>query len=128
MIITTKKTTIALIASASLSAGLALSPMLANADTSPFTSAELSNGYMQLAEAKVGAEEGATQHQKNVTDDKNGAAEDSEMMTEDQATGKSTTEHQKSVTDGKEGEGKCGAMKKSEKEAKCGAKMKKDME
>ncbi len=131
MSITIKKTTIALTASAALSAGLALSPMMINADTNPFASTALSSGYMQLAEATGGADEGATEHQKNVTGDENGTVEDTEMMTEDQATGgadEGATELQKSVTEGKDGEGKCGAEKKAAKEAKCGAEMKKDME
>ena len=53
MSITTKKT-IALAAGAALTTGLALSPTLVSAETSPFASAELSNGYMQLAEGKCG--------------------------------------------------------------------------
>ena len=44
MAITTNKTTIALAASAALTAGLALSPILASAGTNPFASAELSSG------------------------------------------------------------------------------------
>ena len=54
-----KKTTIALAASAALTAGLTLSPMTASADTNPFASAELSNGYMQLAEGNCGANKDA---------------------------------------------------------------------
>lgn len=46
---TSKKTSIALAAGAALTAGLAFSP-LASADANPFASAELSSGYMQLAE------------------------------------------------------------------------------
>lgn len=95
MFITTKKTTIALVTSAALSAGFALSPMMVSAETS----AMVSSGYMQLAEADVGASEGATKHQKNVTDDVNGATDDTDTMTEEQSTGKSATEHQKSVTE-----------------------------
>jgi uncharacterized low-complexity protein len=55
----TKKTSIALAAGAAFTAGIALSPMMANADSNPFASAELSGGYMQLAEAKCGAEKKA---------------------------------------------------------------------
>ncbi|MDC9724882.1 MAG: low-complexity protein, partial [Gammaproteobacteria bacterium] len=55
MSITTKKTTIALAASVAMTAGLALSPTLASADTAnPFASTELSSGYMQVAEGKCG--------------------------------------------------------------------------
>ncbi|MDT8310325.1 MAG: low-complexity protein [Methylophaga sp.] len=46
---TSKKTSIALAAGAALTAGLAFSS-LASADANPFASAELSSGYMQLAE------------------------------------------------------------------------------
>lgn len=57
MSITTNKKTIALAASAALTAGLALSPALVSADvTNPFGSTELSSGYMQLAEGKCGGE------------------------------------------------------------------------
>ena len=49
MSISSNKKTIALAAGAALTAGLALSPMLASAETSPFSSAELTSGYMQLA-------------------------------------------------------------------------------
>lgn len=51
---TTHKTTIALAAGAALTAGVALTPMTASADANPFASAELSSGYMQLAEGKCG--------------------------------------------------------------------------
>jgi uncharacterized low-complexity protein len=56
MSITSKKSTIALAASAALTAGLALSPTMVSADTNPFANAELSSGYMQLAEGKCGGE------------------------------------------------------------------------
>ena len=59
MSISSKKKTLVLAAGAALTAGLALTPTLASAETSPFAAAELSNGYMQLAgheakEAKCG--------------------------------------------------------------------------
>ena len=88
-----KKTTIALAASAALTAGLTLSPMTASADTNPFASAELSNGYMQLAEGNCGANKDA--------EAKCGA-------------------NKKAKKEGKCGEAKCGANKKAEKEGKCG--------
>ena len=55
MAITSNKTTIALATSAALTAGMALSPMVVNAEANPFQSAELSSGYMQLAEGNCGA-------------------------------------------------------------------------
>ena len=100
-----KKTTIALAASAALTAGFALSPMTASADTNPFASAELSSGYMQLAEGNCGANKDA--------EAKCGA---NKVAHED---GKKA--------EGKCGEAKCGANKKAgaeadkTSEAKCGA-------
>jgi uncharacterized low-complexity protein len=115
MSITTKKTTIALAASAALSASLALSPMMASADTNPFASAELSSGYMQLAEGACGANKEA----KKDAEAKCGA-------------NKEATDAHKSTAEGKCGEAKCGAEKKAEmkaaQEAKCGAEMKEKME
>ncbi len=131
MSITTKKTTIALAASAALSAGLALSPMMASADTNPFASAELSSGYMQLAEGTCGANKEA----KTDAEAKCGA-------------NKEATDAHKATKEGKCGEAKCGAEKKAAmkaaheatcgaakedamkaaKEAKCGAEMKEKME
>jgi len=107
MAITTKKTTIALAASAALTAGLALSPMTANADANPFSSAELSSGYMQLAEGNCGG------NMKKDAEAKCGA-------------NKVAAEAEKKV-EGKCGEAKCGANKKAgaeadkTSEAKCGA-------
>lgn len=127
MTITTKKTTIALAASAVLTAGLALSPMIASADANPFGNTELSSGYMQLAEGTCGA--------KKEAEAKCGA-------------NKEATDAHKATKEGKCGEAKCGAEKKAAmkaaheatcgaekeaamkaaKEAKCGAEMKKKME
>tara|TARA_R110002049_G_scaffold233509_7_gene406855 strand:+ start:1296 stop:1700 length:405 start_codon:yes stop_codon:yes gene_type:complete len=90
-----KKTTIALAASAALSAGLALSPMMASADANPFASAELSSGYMQLAEGNCGGD------MKKGAEAKCGA-------------------EKKATKEGKCGEAKCGADKKAAKEGKCG--------
>ncbi|MBE0439442.1 MAG: low-complexity protein [Gammaproteobacteria bacterium] len=110
MSISTNKTTIALAASAALTAGLALSPMTVSADTNPFASTELSSGYMQLAEAEK-ANEGKCGEAKC------GANKEGEKAKE-----------------GKCGEAKCGANKDGAKaadgekakegkcgEAKCGA-------
>lgn len=94
MSISTNKTTIALAASAVLTAGIALLPSLASADTNPFASAELSSGYMQLAEGKCG-------EMKSDAEAKCGG----DMKTD---------------AEGKCGEGKCGEDKKAEKEGKCG--------
>ncbi|MDH5357930.1 MAG: low-complexity protein [Gammaproteobacteria bacterium] len=104
MSITTNKTKIALAAGTVLSAGLALSPSLVNADTNPFASTELSSGYMQLAEGKCGG---------------NKTAE------EGKCGGEKKAEEAKCGADKKAEEGKCGAEKKTEEgkcgEAKCGA-------
>ena len=100
-----KKTTIALAASAALSAGLALSPMMASADANPFASAELSSGYMQLAEGNCGGD------MKKDAEGKCGEAK--------------CGADKKAAKEGKCGEAKCGADKKAEGkcgEAKCGAK------
>tara|TARA_R110002050_G_scaffold1244_2_gene8500 strand:+ start:26686 stop:27054 length:369 start_codon:yes stop_codon:yes gene_type:complete len=105
MSITTKKTTIALAASAALTAGLALSPMIASADANPFASAELSSGYMQLAEGTHKDAEGKCGEAKC------GADKKVEKMEE-----------------GKCGEAKCGADKKAAHEAKCGGEMKEKAE
>ena len=92
---TSKKTSIALAAGAALTAGLAFSP-LASADANPFASAELSSGYMQLAENH--GEEG-----------KCGEAKCGEDMKKD--------------GEGKCGEAKCGGEMKDDMkdaEGKCG--------
>lgn len=113
MSISTKRTTIALAASAALSAGLALSPMIASADSNPFAATELSSGYMQLAEGGCGANKEA----KKDAEAKCGA-------------NKGATDAHKTAKEGKCGEAKCGAeMKEKAKhgEAKCGAEMKEKM-
>jgi uncharacterized low-complexity protein len=107
MSISTNKTTIALAASAALTAGLALSPMTVSAEANPFASTELSSGYMQLAEGKCGGE----------------------MKGEHEAKcGGEMKDKAEKMKEGKCGEAKCGADKKAEKmkegkcgEAKCGA-------
>jgi len=96
MSISTKRTTIALAASAALTAGLALSPTVASADANPFASAELSSGYMQLAEGKCG--EAKCGADKKKAEGKCGEA--------------------KCGADKKKAEGSCGADKM--KEGKCG--------
>jgi uncharacterized low-complexity protein len=110
MSISTNKTTIALAASAALTAGLALSPLTVSADTNPFVSTELSSGYMQLAEGKCGeAKCGANKKAEH-------EAKCGEEMGE-------------KAKEGKCGEAKCGADKKATEkmeegkcgEAKCGA-------
>jgi len=106
MSITTKKTTIALAASAALSAGLALSPMMASANANPFGNTELTSGYMQLAEATCGANKAA----KKDAEAKCGA-------------NKEAMDAHKATKEGKCGEAKCGAekkaaMKKAAEEAK----------
>jgi uncharacterized low-complexity protein len=91
MSITTKKTTITLAASAALSAGLALSPMMASADSNPFLSNEMTSGYMHFAEGHKTANEGKCGEAK--------------CGAEKKATHEAT----------------CGAEKKAAHEAKCGA-------
>lgn len=103
MSISTNKTTIALAASAALTAGLALSPTIASADTNPFASAELSSGYMQLAEGKCG-------EAKCGADKKEGEGK----------CGEAKCGADKAEGEGKCGEAKCGAEKKADKEGKCG--------
>lgn len=94
-----KKTSIALAASAAMTAGLALSPMVAADTANPFQSSELTNGYMQLAkdhgEGKCGGE---------MKDKEAKCGEDMKG-----AEGKCGEDSKK------DGEGKCG-------EAKCGNK------
>ncbi|MED5510608.1 MAG: low-complexity protein [Pseudomonadota bacterium] len=89
----TKRTSIAIAASAAMTAGLALSPSIVSAEN-PFAAQELSNGYMQLAEHH--AEEG-----------KCGEAKCGGEMKKEK------------MEEGKCGEAKCGADKKAE-EGKCG--------
>lgn len=114
MSISTNKKTLVLAASAALTAGLALSPMLASAETSPFASAELSNGYMQLAghheaaEAKCGEGKcGADKAAEKVEEAKCGEGKCGE--------GKCGAKDAAAVAAEKAAEAKCG-------EGKCGAK------
>lgn len=116
MSITTKKTTIALAASAALSAGLALSPMMASADTNPFASAELSSGYMQLAEGTCGANKAAADTEKKVE----GKCGEAKCGAERKAAMKSANKAAHEATCGAE---KKAAMKAAQ-EAKCGGEMK----
>lgn len=98
---TTKKTSMALAASAVMTAGLALSPGMASAEN-PFATAELPSGYMQVAEHH--AEEGKCGEAKCGADKK--------------------AKEAKCGGDKKAEEGKCGGDKKAEEgkcgEAKCG--------
>jgi len=110
MTILTNKKSIALVAGAAMTAGLALSPTLASADTeNPFASTELSSGYLQLAEGKCGeAKCGADKKAK-----KEGKCGEAKCGADKKAS-----------KEGKCGEAKCGANKKAEGkcgEAKCGA-------
>ncbi len=119
MSITTNKTTIALAASAVLTAGLALSPTLASADTNPFASAELSSGYMQLAEGKCGenmkeAKCGGDKKAEGKCGDKMKEAKCGEDMKADHEAkcGAEMKEKAENMKEGKCGEAKCGANKK----------------
>lgn len=91
-----KKTSIALAASAAMTAGLAFSPIVA-ADSNPFQSIELSNGYMQLAKD-------------------HGEGKCGEAKCGDEMKGKEA----KCGEDMKGAEGKCGEDSKKDAEGKCG--------
>jgi len=118
MSISTNKTTIALAASAVLTAGIALLPSLASADTNPFAAAELSSGYMQLAEGKCGEMKG----DKEAKCGEEMKGEHEAKCGEDMKTEKEGKcgENMKTEKEGKCGEAKCGADKKTKKEGKCG--------
>ena len=98
---TTKKTSLALAASAAMTAGLVLTPGIASAEN-PFAAAELTSGYMQLAAHH--AEEGKCGEAKCGAENK---AEEAKCGAEKKAE-----------------EGKCGGEQKAEEgkcgEAKCG--------
>ncbi|MBL1319789.1 MAG: low-complexity protein [Methylophaga sp.] len=94
------KTTVAVATSTILTAGLALSPLLASADTNPFSSAELSSGYLQLAEGKCGG------NMKKDAEAKCGANKKAEGK-----CGEAKCGANKKKAEGKCGEGKCGAKK-----------------
>lgn len=108
----TKKTSIAIAASAAMTAGLALSPSIASAEN-PFAAQELSNGYMQLAEHH--AEEGKCGEAKCGADKK---------AEEGKCGGEKKAEEGKCGGDKKAKEGNCGGEKKMDEgkcgEAKCG--------
>lgn len=95
--LTTKKSSLAIAAGSLLTATLAFSPLV-GADSNPFASAELSSGYMQLAEKDA---EGKCGEAKCGEDMKDGEGKCGEA---------------KCGEDMKDGEGKCG-------EAKCGEAM-----
>lgn len=107
---TTKKTSIAIAASAAMTAGLALSPSIASADSNPFASNELSSGYMQLAEHH--ADEGKCGEAKC------GADKKAEKMKE-ASCGEEKADKMK--------EGNCGGEKVEKmKDGNCGGEMKMD--
>ena len=108
MSISTNKKALGLAASVVLTAGLALTPTLASAETSPFSSTELSNGYMQLA-MHHGAEEA-----------KCGADTKTDKVKEHKCGAKDAKKAAEKAKEHKCGEGKCGANKKAH-EGKCGA-------
>lgn len=116
MSISTNKKTIALAASAVLTAGLALSPTIASADTSsPFAAAELSNGYMQLAEGKCGEGKCGEGKCGGASHEESGKTAEGKCGEGKCGEGKCGTEaHPEKAEEGKCGEGKCG-------EGKCGA-------
>jgi len=121
MSITTNKKTITLAASAVLTAGIALAPTMASAETAnPFASTELSSGYMQLAEGKCGEAKCGAEMKEKAKEGKCGEAKCGAEMKDKAAK----------ATEGKCGEAKCGAEMKDKAakategkcgEAKCGA-------
>jgi len=114
MSITTKKTSMILVAGAALTAGLVLSPIVSADTSNPFAAAELSSGYMQLAEGKCGGDKKA--------EGKCGAEKKAEGKCGEAKCGADKK------AEGKCGEAKCGADKKAGKEGKCGENMKHDAE
>lgn len=107
----TKQTTLSL-AVVTLTAGLALSPTIASADASPFKTAELSSGYMQLAEGNCGG---------NMPKDSEGSCGGDKAKDTEASCGADMED--------KAGEAKCGAeMEDKAGEAKCGAEMQEKME
>lgn len=103
-----KKTTISLATTAAL-ATFVLAPTSASADASPFETAELSNGYMQVAEGNCGGDMPKTGEAKC-------GAEMADKMAEKMAEGKCGeakcgAEMADKMTEGKCGEAKCGASK-----------------
>jgi len=125
MSITTNKTTISLAASAVLTAGLALAPTMASADTAnPFASTELSSGYMQLAEGKCGGEMKGEHEAKCGSEMKEKADKMKEGKCGEAKCGAEMKEKADKMKEGKCGEAKCGAEMKEKadkmKEGKCG--------
>jgi len=124
MTIATNKTILSLAASAALTAGLALSPTMASAEANPFASAELSSGYMQLAEGKCGGEMKAKHEAKCGGNMKDEAKAMKEGKCGEAKCGADMKEKADKMKEGKCGEAKCGSeMKekaKSMKEGKCG--------
>ena len=117
MTIRDNKTSIALATSAVLTAGLALSPTLVNADTNSFASTELSSGYMQLAEGNCGANKKA---EAKCGANKDGNANHKAKKEGKCGEAKCGANKKKAQADKKAKEGNCGAKK--DVEAKCGAK------
>lgn len=112
MSFTTKKTTVTLVASAALTAGLALSPMTASAEANPFASTELSSGYMQLAEGGCGAKKEAEAKcgaDKKTTHEAKCGAE--KKAAHEAKCGEKMKDKAKKMEEGKCGEAKCGANK-----------------
>ncbi len=104
------KTTTLTIAAATLTAGLALSPIMANADVSPFKTAELSSGYMQVAEGNCGGDM-AKDHEAKCGADMEGGAEKTEEGKCGEAKCGADKEGAEKAEEGKCGEAKCGADK-----------------
>ena len=102
MSISTNKKALGLAASVVVTAGLALTPILASAETSPFSSTELSNGYMQLA-MHHGAEEG-----KYGADTKTDKVKEHKCG-EGKCGAKDAKKAAEKAKEHKCGEGKCGA-------------------
>ena len=124
-----KKTKIALATSAVLTAGLALSSGIANAEANPFSSDELSSGYMQLAEAKCGEnmkKEAEAKCGENMKKEHEAKCGENMKKDAEAKCGAKMKDKVKKMKNGKCGEAKCGANKKKAEgkcgEGKCGAK------
>lgn len=112
MSISTNKTTIALAASAALTAGIALTPVTASADANPFTSTELSSGYMQLAEGNCGGnKEAEAKCGANKKAEHEAKCGEEMKKAHEAKCGEKMEEKAEKMKEGKCGEAKCGANK-----------------
>ncbi len=118
-----KKPTISLATSAALATGLALGSTLASAEVSPFETAELSSGYMQITEGNCGGDMPKTGEAKCGSDmadkmaegkcgeGKCGASKVDAAFLSNNASYVAAMGQMKAANEGKCGEGKCGGNK-----------------